>query len=139
MLAMVSSALIGPPSRHVAAQQDAPQAVRRAKAVVDEPGRAARVAAAASEIWTEWRYSVARPASVARVAAAPEDAKVAATVCLALRLTSIPAASADAALRSLGLADKSAHFFRAELDGLDYPASGREQARQEQDALAQAN
>jgi hypothetical protein len=87
----------------------------------------------------EWRCSAAPPASVARVAAAPEDAKVAATVCRAQQLTSIPEASADAALRSLDLAGKSAHFFRAERDGPDYPASGREPARQEQDALAPAN
>ena len=97
------------------------------------------MAAAASEIWTEWRCSVALPASVVRVAEALEAAKVAATACQAQQWISIPEASADAALRSLGRAGKLAHFFHAEPDGPDYPAPGRESARQEQDARALAN
>ena len=51
-------------------------------------------------------------------------------------MISIRAAAAGAALRSLGPAGKSAHFFRVEPDGPGYPASGRELARQEQDARA---
>jgi len=89
----------------------------------------------ATEIWTEWRCSVVRTASVVRAAVALEAAKVAAMACRGRQLISIRAAAADAVPRSLGLAGKSAHFLHAGPDGPDYQAWGRELARKEQDAL----
>ncbi len=50
VLATVSSALTWPPGRRAAVQQDVPQADQRAKAVADEPVRAAPAVAVAAAL-----------------------------------------------------------------------------------------
>jgi hypothetical protein len=87
-------------------------------------------------LWTEWRCSAVLPASVVQVAAAPEAAEAAVTACRGRQLISILAEAADVGPKLLDRAGKSAHSVLAELDEPDCQASGREPARQGQDAQA---